>query len=213
VALRVEYRDYRSPQLNTVCDAECRDVGMLVPLQEYIDSHPTGDILVVLHQMGNHGPAYYKRYPPEFERFTPVCRDSDLNRCTREEIVNAYDNALLYTDHFLAETINLLKRNDQQFETVLFYVSDHGESLGEAGTYLHGLPKALAPHAQLHVPAVMWFGAGYKGLDRAALWRKRSLPFTHDNLFHTVLGFMEVETSIYRPALDILDGSRKPGEH
>jgi lipid A ethanolaminephosphotransferase len=210
VAQRVPYQDYKSPSINTICDIECRDEGMLVPLQAYIDSHPTGDILIVLHQMGNHGPAYYKRYPAAFERFTPTCQSNDLSLCSREEIVNAYDNALLYTDHFLARTIELLNRNNDRFETALFYVSDHGESLGEGGTYLHGLPKAIAPRAQLHVPAIMWFGASLDELDRPALLAKRNQPFTHDNLFHTVLGFMEIETSIYRPELDILNGCRKP---
>jgi lipid A ethanolaminephosphotransferase len=213
VALRVPYRNYKSPEVNTICDIECRDVGMLVPLQDYIDSHPTGDILIVLHQMGNHGPAYYKRYPAEFEHFQPVCRNNDLNQCTREEIINAYDNALRYTDHFLAEAIELLKRNDDRFETAFFYVSDHGESLGEGGAYLHGLPKAIAPSGQLHVPALMWFGRNYDELDRAALMAKRGQPFSHDNLFHTVLGFMEIETSIYRRELDILDSCRKPEAH
>lgn len=210
VALRVPYQDYKSPEVNTVCDVECRDVGMLVPLQAYIDSHPEGDILIVLHQMGNHGPAYYKRYPAEFEHFKPTCQSNDLSQCAREEIVNAYDNALRYTDHFLAETISLLKRNDGKFETALFYVSDHGESLGEGGTYLHGLPKAIAPKAQLHVPAVMWFGASFDELNRHALQTKLGQAFTHDNLFHTVLGFMEIETSIYRPEMDILNGCRWP---
>lgn len=210
VALRVPYRDFKSPQNNTVCDVECRDVGMLVPLQEYIDAHPTGDILIVLHQMGNHGPAYYKRYPAEFETFTPACRSNDLNACTQEEIINAYDNALRYTDHFLTDTIELLKRNSPKFEAALFYVSDHGESLGEAGTWLHGLPRMIAPDAQLHVPAIMWFSKSFDELDRPALLQRRNDDFTHDNLFHTVLGFMEIETSVYRPELDILSGSRKP---
>lgn len=210
VALRVPYRDFRSPQNNPICDVECRDVGMLVPLQEYIDAHPAGDILIVLHQMGNHGPAYYKRYPAEFEKFTPACRNSDLSQCTRQEIVNAYDNALLYTDHFLSKTIELLKKNSGKFESAMFYVSDHGESLGEAGTYLHGLPKAIAPEAQLHVPVIMWFSDSFVELDRPALLRKRNMRFTHDHLFHTVLGFFEIETAIYRPELDILDGCRKP---
>lgn len=215
VALRVPYRNFRSPENNTVCDAECRDEGMLVPLQEYIDAHPTGDIFIVLHQMGNHGPAYHKRYPPEFEHFKPTCQSNDLSACGRDEIVNAYDNALRYTDHFLAKTIELLQRNSQVFEAALFYVSDHGESLGEGGTWLHGLPRAIAPDAQLKVPAIMWFGDSFNELDRAALARKRNQRFTHDNLFHTVLGFMEIETSIYRPELDILDGCRKPedGRH
>ncbi|MEW5782161.1 MAG: phosphoethanolamine--lipid A transferase [Pseudomonadota bacterium] len=209
VALRVPYQDFKSPAVNTVCDVECRDEGMLVPLQAYIDSHPAGDILIVLHQMGNHGPAYYKRYPPAFERFKPTCQNNDLSQCTAEEIINAYDNALLYTDYFLAKTIELLKRNSDRFETALFYVSDHGESLGEGGTWLHGLPRAIAPKAQLHVPALMWFGGRHHEVDVAALRAKRNQPYSHDHLFHTVLGFFEIETAIYRPELDILTGARK----
>ncbi|MFN6960633.1 MAG: phosphoethanolamine transferase [Rhodocyclaceae bacterium] len=209
VALRVPYQDYKSPAVNTVCDVECRDEGMLVPLQDYIDSHPSGDIVIVLHQMGNHGPAYYKRYPAAFERFKPTCQNNDLSQCTAEEIINAYDNALLYTDYFLAKTIELLKRNSERFETALFYVSDHGESLSEGGTWLHGLPRAIAPKAQLHVPAIIWLGSRHHDIDVAALRQKRNQPFTHDYLFHTVLGFLEIETTIYRPELDILHGSRK----
>jgi lipid A ethanolaminephosphotransferase len=209
VALRVPYRDYKSPGTNTVCDTECRDEGMLVPLQDYIDSHPAGDIVIVLHQMGNHGPAYYKRYPPAFEKFQPTCKSKDLGLCSREEIGNAYDNAILYTDHFLGKAIELLKRNDAKFETALFYLSDHGESLGEGGLYLHGLPRPLAPESQLHVPAIFWFGSGVDGLDREALMRKRQQRFTHDHLLHTVLGFLEIRTNAYKPELDILDGCRR----
>lgn len=209
IALRVPYRDYKFPGTNTVCDSECRDEGMLVPLQDYIDSHPAGDIVIVLHQMGNHGPAYHKRYPPAFEQFRPACKSKDLSLCSREEIGNAYDNAILYTDHFLGKAIELLKRNDAKFETALFYLSDHGESLGEGGLYLHGLPRSLAPDSQVHVPAILWFGSSFDGLDREALMRKRRQRFTHDHLFHTVLGFLEVRTSSYKPELDILDGCRK----
>ncbi|MBK6629600.1 MAG: phosphoethanolamine--lipid A transferase [Betaproteobacteria bacterium] len=209
VAVRVPYRNYRSPENNTVCDSECRDEGMLVPLQEHIDRHPEGDILIVLHQMGNHGPAYYKRYPAEFERHRPVCRHKDLSQCSREEIGNAYDNAILYTDHFLGKAVELLKRNDKHFETALFYLSDHGESLGEGGVYLHGLPRAIAPDSQLHVPAILWFGSGFKELDLPSIARKRHQRFTHDHLFHTLLGLFEVQSTHYKPGLDILDGCRK----
>jgi lipid A ethanolaminephosphotransferase len=209
IALRVPYRDYKSPRINTVCDTECRDEGMLVPLQDYIDSHPAGDIVIVLHQMGNHGPAYYKRYPQAFEKFRPVCKSKDLNQCRQEEIGNAYDNAILYTDHFLGKAIELLKRNDAKFETALLYLSDHGESLGEGGVYLHGLPRAIAPDSQVHVPAILWFGSGFDELDLSALMRKRHQRFTHDHLFHTVLGFLEIRTGFYKPELDILDGCRK----
>lgn len=210
VALRVPYADFKSPAVNPVCDTECRDEGMLAGLQDVIDRQPKGDILIVLHQMGNHGPAYYKRYPPAFEVFKPACQSKDLSQCSPQEIVNAYDNALRYTDHFLAQAIALLKKNDAKFETALFYVSDHGESLGEGGTWLHGLPKAIAPDAQLHVPAILWFGENFDEVDRAALAKKRSLPFTHDHLFHTLLGFMEIETAIYQPEMDILTGARRP---
>jgi lipid A ethanolaminephosphotransferase len=209
VALRVPYQSYKSPESNPVCDEECRDVGMLVPLQAYIDAHPQGDIFVVLHQMGNHGPAYFKRYPREFEKFKPACQNNDLNQCSRAEIDNAYDNAILYTDYFLAQLIDLLKQYSGKFETAMFYVSDHGESLGEGGVYLHGLPKAIAPIAQLHVPAIMWVGHSFDEIDVPALRKKGGAPFTHDNLFHTILGFLEVETAIYRPEMNILDGNHR----
>jgi lipid A ethanolaminephosphotransferase len=210
VALRVPYKNYRSPDNNPVCDEECRDEGMLTGLQAYIDAHPKGDIFIVLHQMGNHGPAYYRRYPPAFEKFTPVCRSNDLSQCSQAEIINAYDNAILYTDYFLAKITELLKRNSPTFEAGLFYVSDHGESLGESGVYLHGLPKAMAPGAQLHVPALMWFPPALDEIDIDALRGKRALRFSHDNLFHTVLGFFEIESTVYRKDMDMLAGVRKP---
>jgi len=208
VASRVPFQDFKSPKINPICDIECRDVGMLVGLQAYIDSHPKGDIFIVLHQMGNHGPAYYKRYPAEFEKFKPVCKNSDLSQCSREEIGNAYDNAILYTDHFLAKAIELLEGNDSKFETALFYVSDHGESLGENGLYLHGLPKAIAPDTQLKVPAVMWFGKNFEVAVSPALRATSKLRFTHNNVFHTILGFFEVETTVHRAELDVLHQAR-----
>jgi lipid A ethanolaminephosphotransferase len=206
--VRVPYESYRSPDKNPVCDAECRDEGMLARLQQTIDAHPTGDIVIVLHQMGNHGPAYSKRYPKAFERFTPVCRNSDLSQCSQAEIVNAYDNAILYTDYFLSRAIGILKHNNAKFETALLYVSDHGESLGEHGVYLHGLPRAIAPEAQTHVPVILWLGENYEQIDHAALARKRDTPYTHDLLFHTLLGFLEVQTDGYRAELDLLTGVR-----
>jgi len=212
VAERVDYRDFKNPANNPVCDSECRDEGMLAVLQEYINSHPHGDILVVLHQMGSHGPAYHRRYPPAFEKFRPACKESDLRLCTREEIGNAYDNTILYTDHFLAGAIELLRRNDAQFDTALFYVSDHGESLGENGIYLHGLPKAIAPEAQLRVPAILWFGSGFHQADPQVLRRNSGLRFSHDNVFHTLLGLFEIESAAYNPAKDLLrTGAPAPG--
>ncbi len=206
VAERVTYEDYKTPDKNTICNPECRDEGMLIGLQEYINSKKTGDILIVLHQMGNHGPAYYKRYPDAFEKFTPVCRTSQLEECSAEEINNAYDNAVLYTDYFLSKVISLLKENSQ-FETAMFYISDHGESLGENGVYLHGLPYFMAPENQKHIPAIMWFGDRFM-IDRERQRKIAGEQYSQDNLFHTLLGLMEVETSLYDENMDIIHYAR-----
>ncbi len=203
-ARKVPYQDYSDPKVNPICDIECRDEGMLVGLQEFIGQKPEGDILIVLHQMGNHGPAYYKRYPPEFEKFTPVCRTNQFDECTKDEIGNAYDNALLYTDYFLSKAIGLLKKNTPKFETALLYMGDHGESLGEYNIYLHGLPYAMAPETQKHIAAFFWFGDGFE-IDPESVRKKSAAPFSHDNLFHTVLGLMKVETSAYDKGMDILE--------
>jgi len=207
VAKRVQFEDYQTSEKNTMCEGECRDEGMLVGLQEYIDSHPKGDIVIVLHQMGNHGPAYYKRYPKEYEKFTPVCKTNQLEQCSKDEITNAYDNSILYTDMFLSKVIGLLKSNDEHFATGMFYLSDHGESLGENGLYLHGFPYSIAPEAQKHVPAVMWFGKQFT-LNKSKMAASAEEPQSQDSLFHTLLGFADVNTSIYKPELDLLHVGR-----
>ena len=205
VADHVAYEVYRTEKINPVCDVECRDEGMLSGLQDYIDRHPGGDVLIVLHQMGNHGPAYYKRYPAAFERFTPVCKTDDLGACSTEEIINAYDNAILYTDYFLSKVIELLKQNDGEFETAMLYVSDHGESLGENGLYLHGLPYFLAPDAQKHVPFIMWFERNFDHQSLANIDAKKNEHLSHDNIFSTLLGLFEIQSAAYDPKMDILD--------
>lgn len=208
VATRVPYESYKNPDKNPVCDTECRDEGMLVNLQAYIDNHPDGDIFVVLHQMGNHGPAYYKRYPKRFEKFTPVCKTNQLEQCRTEEISNAYDNAILYTDYFLSQTIELLAGNSaaNNFEAAMIYVSDHGESLGENNLYLHGLPYMFAPDTQKHVPLVMWFSESMvkDEVDVELIKSKVNAHYTHDNVFHTILGLLEIDTSVYDRGLDMI---------
>lgn len=198
VALRVPYEDYKNPKTNTICDNECRDEGMLVGLKEYIEQHSKEDILIVLHQKGNHGPAYYKRYTKDFEKFKPVCQTNQLESCTQEEINNAYDNALLHTDYFLSEVIGLLKSYDNSHQTAMLYMSDHGESLGENGIYLHGMPYFMAPEAQTHIAALAWFGKNNpKTIDP-------NKAYSQDNLFHTLLGLFNVETKVYNPKMDMV---------
>jgi lipid A ethanolaminephosphotransferase len=183
----------------------CFDEILLSGLQARI--RPDGrDRIVVLHQLGNHGPAYYQRHPPAFRRFTPTCDTEQLGNCSRQQIVNSYDNAVLYTDHFLARAIDLL-RNEPGYDSALVYVSDHGESLGENGLFLHGVPQAIAPSQQTHVPMVMWFSPGFArqlGLDLGCVRQVAEESASHDNLFPTILGMFRVQTSIYDPKLDLL---------
>lgn len=209
VALRVPYQDYKTSKTNPICDPECRDEGMLSDLQEYIDQHKQGDILIVLHQMGNHGPAYYKRYPPAFEKYTPTCQTNQLEDCTKEELGNAYDNAILYTDYFLSRVIDLLDMNNENFKTAMLYISDHGESLGENGLYLHGLPNFIAPDTQKHIPFIVWFGDGfYKDqINLEHLKARIDNEYSHDNIFHTILGLMQIKTSVYIQQMDIINSN------
>lgn len=208
VALRVPYQDYKTSKNNTICadDGECRDEGMLVGLDKFIEKNKDKNILIVLHQMGNHGPAYYKRYPKEFEKFKPVCKTNQLEQCSKKEISNGYDNAILYTDYFLSKTINFLKQYDATYETAMIYMSDHGESLGENGVYLHGLPYFMAPDAQTHIGALMWFGTEMsKDIDIKKIKQNSDKKYTHDNLFHTLLSIFEVKTKVYDRNMDILN--------
>jgi len=206
VALRVKYEPYKYPNTNTVCtDGECRDTGMLVGLDKFIQQNKGKDILIVLHQMGNHGPAYYKRYPKSFEKFKPVCKTNQLEKCSQEEIKNAYDNAILYTDYFLDQVIQFLKKYDNKYDTAMIYMADHGESLGEGGIYLHGLPYFMAPEAQTHIGALIWLGKGMqKEIDIHHLKAKSNEAFSQDNLFHTLLGIFNVQTKLYNKKMDIL---------
>lgn len=189
-----------------LCDGErCLDEVLLHNLDRVL-ADDQGNRVIVMHQLGNHGPAYYKRYPEAFRRFTPTCDSSDLRSCSREEIVNAYDNALLYTDHVLAKTIAFLKDQEKRYDTALVYVSDHGESLGENNIFLHGMPYGIALQEQIRVPMVMWFSPGYAKdfkVDLACLAKRAQQPASHDNLFHSILGLLDVHTGVYERTMDI----------
>jgi len=206
---RVEFENLvRSTDPALCSTGECYDEILLAGLQERLD-RTNRDLAIVLHMHGSHGPGYQLRYPPAFERFTPVCRTLELGDCSHEALVNAYDNTIVYTDHVLAQTIELLKRNAARFDSGLVYVSDHGESLGEDGLYLHGMPYWMAPDEQTHVPMIVWTSEGLRhrrGLDWAALSDCRNEPASHDNLFHSVLGLLDVRTSVYKPELDLFRG-------
>lgn len=189
----------------------CMDEILLKQLGERVRSQP-GDRVVVLHQLGNHGPSYFERYPDAFRKFSPPCENPDLGDCQRTGIVNAYDNAVLYTDHFLARTIHELQAMED-YDTGLIYVSDHGESLGEKGLYLHGVPYAIAPAEQTHVPMVMWFSSRFtadRGLDTNCLRHQAMQKTTHDALFSSILGLMQVTTTARDPGMDLFAACTSP---
>ncbi|WP_095119096.1 phosphoethanolamine transferase [Pseudomonas sp. Irchel s3f10] len=208
---RVTLQDVSNLKDPALCaNNECRDEILLQGLQSFID-HLNKDTVLVLHQMGSHGPEYFKRYPKEYEHFTPVCESNALNNCSRESIVNGYDNTLVYTDHVLSSLIDVLRSNQDKVDTAMLYLSDHGESLGEYNLFLHGTPYMLAPEQQKHVAMLAWFSDSYQkaySVDTHCLQMSRDKPLSQDNLFHSMLGLLEVKSKVYQPGLDMFAGCR-----
>lgn len=194
-----------------LCDGgECMDEVMLHGIDERIAALPAErrakGVVVVMHQMGSHGPAYYKRSPPAFKKFLPECTSNSLQSCERDALVNAYDNSIVYTDHLLASAIGWLKSQEARSAPAMLYLADHGESLGENNLYLHGMPYGVAPDVQKRVPWITWLSPAFEQRSRvttACLQKQLDAPVSHDNYFHSVLGLMNVTTSVYTPALDI----------
>ena len=186
---------------------ECHDERLLAGLPELIRKS-SGDMVIVLHQKGSHGPAYARRYPEAFGRFGPVCNTNEFEKCSRESIEAAYDNTILYTDYFLSKTIDLLRQtaSNEGVDTAMLYFSDHGESLGENNMYLHGAPYMFAPSEQTRVPMMLWMSDGFSSrfrIDRTCLMARRNQPISHDNVFHSVLGMLDVNTAVQNPKLDL----------
>jgi lipid A ethanolaminephosphotransferase len=210
IAARLSVRRFTSVDVPEFCGrGECDDGVFLNPL-ETLAATITEDTVVVLHQIGSHGPAYYLRYPESFEKFKPACRTAEFKNCTTEEIANAYDNTIAYTDHFLNFAIEVLQSQNRVAASLL-YLSDHGESLGESGVYLHGLPYFMAPEQQTKVPMILWMSDAFQqqlSIGRNCVAEKAHTRLSHDNLFHSVLGMLDVKTRVYQASLDIFDGCR-----
>ncbi len=188
-----------------LCNAEgCHDQILLDALAAELPKIKR-DTVIVLHMLGSHGPAYYARYPEAFAKFTPECKTNALQHCTDLQLRNTYDNTILYTDHILAQAAKML-RDDAAIDSAMLFVSDHGESTGEKGLYLHGAPYAIAPKEQTHVPMFVWASASLaerRRLDMKCLGKQRDMSLSHDNLFHSTLGLAGVSTSAYRAPLDL----------
>lgn len=209
---RVPHQDVTRLNLPEMCiDGECYDEVLFHQLEDAID-RLKGNGVIVLHTIGSHGPTYWHRYPPSFRKFTPTCDTSQIQECSRQQLVNTYDNSILYVDYLVDKAIQTLKAHQNRFTTSLVYLSDHGESLGENGAYLHGLPYAIAPMTQKHVPLLIWLSPDYQQrygvsgqcLDKLA----QSGEYSQDNLFSTLLGLTGTVTREYVPGDDILSRCR-----
>jgi lipid A ethanolaminephosphotransferase len=176
---------------------ECVDGILLEGLDDYIKQNQNNNIFIVLHQNGSHGPRYNKRYPLDFEVFKPTCNNNDVSKCSQEELVNAYDNTILYADFIIYSAIQIDKKSN--IPSAVIYVSDHGESLGENGIYLHGFPYFIAPKEQKEIPFIIWMSDDFK--KGKNFEQKQS--YSHDNIFHSILGAFGVKTKLYDKNLDI----------
>jgi lipid A ethanolaminephosphotransferase len=210
IANRIPSRIMTAEDGPEFCFPECIDGVFLKSLQAKADTI-TEDTVIVLHQIGSHGPSYWLRYPADREIFAPACKTEELTECSTEEIVNAYDNTIAYTDFFLSQVIDLLDASDR-VTPAMYYVSDHGESLGEGGLYLHGTPYFMAPEFQTHVPMVIWMSDRFRdslALDKGCLAQASTNPVSHDNMFSTVLGMLDVTTSALDASLDLAGACRQ----
>lgn len=173
------------------------DEILISGLKEQITSSTKNKVLIILHTSTSHGPTYNKKYPPQFEVFKPVCNSVELANCSQEELYNAYDNTIVYTDYILHKIIETLKELED-YKSTMLYVSDHGESLGEKNLYMHGLPMSLAPKEQYEIPFIVWLSEDSKEL-------KSLESLSQNHVFHSVLNFLGVESPIYNEGMNIFE--------
>jgi lipid A ethanolaminephosphotransferase len=215
ICLRIPHENTNTVPKEFYKDSDTLDDALLSGLETWID-RVTGHGVVVLHMMGSHGPAYYKRYDPAKAPFKPTCDTAQFSSCSNEALVNTYDNSIHYTDQILARLISTLKSIDARgVATAMLYVSDHGESLGERGVYLHGLPRTIAPIEQTHVPWITWLSPRFQRdnrIDTTCLQRQDARPLSHDYLFHSVLGLLDVDSPAYRRDRDAYVACRRGNE-
>lgn len=198
--------------------ADCRencpdansDAALFHNIGARIQAAKSQRVFIILHVTGSHGPAYFEKYPPAFETFTPVCKSVQLADCTTEELFNAYDNSLLFTDSLLGSLIDQLT-SVPKTSSVVLYLSDHGQSLGENGFYLHGAPNAIAPKEQREIPVLLWMSPAFqtaRGISAADINTENVAA--QDIPFHTILGAFGMRSPIYKPQFDLFAQQPQP---
>lgn len=193
------------------CQAgQCHDRVLVENLKDVLQQSITKDQLLVLHQLGSHGPEYFRRSLPEEKLFLPECTDKQLDRCTLTEVSNAYDNSIVATDSVLNTVIEVLS-SDSINDVAMLYISDHGESLGENGLFLHGMPYWMAPKEQTHIPMIFWANNDNHALafNQECMRKQRDRPLSHDGLFDSLLGLFDVKTSVYNVTEDYFSACKQ----
>ena len=196
----IHIKDYQNRDyLKQICKENCDyDEVLLAGLKEQIENSKSNKVLVVLHTSTSHGPTYNKKYPPNFEVFKPVCNSVELANCSQQELINAYDNTILYTDYLLNRVIEDLL-DLKEYKSAMLFVSDHGESLGEKNLYMHGVPRSIAPKEQYEIPFIVWFS------DNEKKELKPYKELNQSNVFHSVLNLLAIESPIYNEELNIFN--------
>lgn len=212
VAKNIDKIEIDRSRVDELCNGQtCYDMAMLENFEKNIDKMQ-GNRMLLMHLIGSHGPTYFQRYPQDKKVFQPDCPRADIENCTVDQIINTYDNTILYTDYVIAQTIEKLKTLEDKYNTALIYISDHGESLGENGLFLHGMPYGLAPEYQTQVPMIFWTSPGFereKSLNTTCLRNNaQQKTYSQDNLFHSMLGIMDITTEVYNPHMDLFANCR-----
>jgi lipid A ethanolaminephosphotransferase len=178
-------------------EAEGRyDEILFAGLKEVIEASDKDKVLIIIHTGTSHGPTYNKKYPAEFEVFTPVCNTVEMSKADPVELMNAYDNTIVYTDYLVHQAIEALRSVPQRRGCVMF-VSDHGESLGENNLYMHGVPMSMAPKEQIEIPFIVWTtdNSAIKDLEKVGQY----------HVFHSILDFLGIESPVFNEELNIFE--------
>ena len=170
---------------------------LLAGLQEEILQSTADKVFVGIHTYTSHGPSYFSNTPAEFKKFLPECTTVEMSQADQQELINAYDNTIIYTDYLIHSIIETLRSIPDRRSCVIF-ISDHGESLGENNLYMHGVPLSMAPQEQTDIPFIVWTSdkdVNIKDLEEAG----------HHNIYHSTLRFLGAETEVYDPGKDIFE--------
>lgn len=178
------------------------DEILLEGLENEIERNNKEKQLIVLHTNTSHGPTYFKKYPSAFETFKPVCTTVEMSKSNQEELINAYDNTILYTDYLIHSVIDKL-RKIKDVRSCVLYVSDHGESLGENNLYMHGVPMIMAPAEQIEIPFIVW-------TSDSTTQVKNLKEVGQYHVFHSTLYFLGIDSPIFNEELNVFSHKSLP---